>query len=153
MFFLEKICESPPLVSHSEIIQPDRTTNETIQYICQDGYQLNGPGILKCVLSQWQPTPPICEREICCYWFFFVELKKENLAIRCEDPQTRFNGFIESLSNVYPVDSMVTFHCPLNLTLRGSRISKCQINGSWLPKIPKCQGKYYFHISSISHFI
>lgn len=52
------------MVSHSEIIQPDRTTNETIQYICQDGYQLRGAAILTCVLAQWQPTAPICERRI-----------------------------------------------------------------------------------------
>jgi len=60
--FIEKSCGIPPTVSHSEIIQPDRTTNETIQYICQDGYQLHGPSILKCVSSQWQPIPPTCER-------------------------------------------------------------------------------------------
>jgi hypothetical protein len=61
-FCKEKSCGLPPIVSHSEIIQPDRTTNETIQYICQDGHQLRGSSILKCVSSQWQPTPPICER-------------------------------------------------------------------------------------------
>ena len=61
---LEKSCGSPPIVNHSEIIQPDRTTNETVQYICQDGYRLRGTGILKCLSSQWQPTPPICERTL-----------------------------------------------------------------------------------------
>lgn len=61
---LEKTCESPPMVSHSEIIQPDRTTNETIQYICQDGYQLKGTAILTCLLAQWQPVAPLCERRI-----------------------------------------------------------------------------------------
>ena len=62
-FCTEKTCGAPPIVRHSEIIQPDRTTNETIQYICQDGYQLQGAAILKCLSSQWQPMPPICERE------------------------------------------------------------------------------------------
>jgi hypothetical protein len=60
--FKEKTCSTPPIVSYSEIIQPDRATNETIQYICQEGYQLHGPSILKCISSQWQPTPPTCER-------------------------------------------------------------------------------------------
>jgi hypothetical protein len=60
---LEKSCDSPPFVSHGEIIQPDRTTNDTIQYICQDGYQLQGLSILKCISSQWQPIPPTCECE------------------------------------------------------------------------------------------
>lgn len=123
---LEKTCGSPPLVSYSEIIQPDRTTNETIQYICQDGYHLQGSSILKCVSSQWQPTPPNC------------------LPITCTDPQTMFNGQIESASNEYPIDSIVTFNCPSNLTLRGSRISKCQINGSWFPKIPKCERLFFY---------
>ncbi len=63
-FFLERLCGTPPSVSHSEIIQPDRTTNETIQYICQDGYQLHGSSILTCVASYWQPTPPTCERSL-----------------------------------------------------------------------------------------
>ena len=63
IFSSEKSCSTPPIVSNSEIIQPDRTTNETVQYICQDGYQLHGPSILKCVSSQWQPIPPpTCER-------------------------------------------------------------------------------------------
>ncbi len=62
IYLPEKLCGIPPIVSHSEIIQPDRTTNETIQYICQDGYQLYGPSILKCVSSHWQPIPPTCER-------------------------------------------------------------------------------------------
>ena len=70
-FFLEKTCGSPPSVFHSEIIQPDRTTNETIQYVCQDGYQLNGSAIIKCVLSEWQPTPPICECKIFFYLILF----------------------------------------------------------------------------------
>lgn len=67
--FLEKSCGPPPIVSNGQIIQPDRTTNETIQYICEDGYQLHGSSILKCALSQWQPTPPICERRIFCFYF------------------------------------------------------------------------------------
>jgi hypothetical protein len=29
------------------------------------------------------------------------------------------------------------------MTLRGSRLSKCQINGSWLPKIPKCESSLF----------
>ncbi len=49
------------------------------------------------------------------------------------------------------MDSIVTFHCPANLTLRGSRKSKCQINGSWIPKIPKCESLFvYFYIQSIT---
>ncbi|UJR30906.1 hypothetical protein I4U23_018416 [Adineta vaga] len=120
-----KSCNTPPIVSYSEIIQPDRTTNETIQYICQDGYHLHGSSILKCVSSDWQPTPPTCE------------------PITCENPQTDFNGQIESLavndSLKYSINSIVTFQCPANMTLRGSRISKCQLNGNWLPKIPICE--------------
>ena len=61
--FQEKTCATPPIVPYSEIIQPDRTTNDTIQYICQDGYQLQGSAILKCISSQWQPIAPRCERE------------------------------------------------------------------------------------------
>ncbi|CAF1280710.1 unnamed protein product [Adineta steineri] len=121
----KKTCGSPPTVSFGEIIQPDRTTNETIQYICQDGYQLQGSAVLKCISYQWQPTPPICK------------------PIICEDPQKLFNGYIKSSSNntslQYSIGSKVKFHCPSNLTLSGSHISKCQINGSWSPKIPKCK--------------
>ncbi|CAF4779574.1 unnamed protein product, partial [Rotaria socialis] len=120
-----KTCGALPLVPHSEVIQPDRTTNETIQYICQDGYQLNGSSILKCISSQWQPAPPSCE------------------PIICEDPQSYFNGHIELISInsslKYLLDSVITFQCPSNLILRGSRISKCQINGTWLPNIPTCE--------------
>ncbi|CAF4216479.1 unnamed protein product [Rotaria socialis] len=121
----KKTCGALPLVPHSEVIQPDRTTNETIQYICQDGYQLNGSSILKCISSQWQPAPPSCE------------------PIICEDPQSYFNGHIELISInsslKYLLDSVITFQCPSNLILRGSRISKCQINGTWLPNIPTCE--------------
>ncbi|CAF1283345.1 unnamed protein product [Adineta steineri] len=121
----KKTCGSPPTVSYGEIIQPDRTTNETIQYICQDGYQLQGSAVLKCISYQWQPTPPICK------------------PIICEDPQKIFNGYIKSSSNntslQYSIGSKLKFHCPSNLTLSGSHISKCQINGSWSPKIPKCK--------------
>jgi len=67
--------------------------------------------------------------------------------MKCEDPQPSFNGYIESLSinNTlkYSINSMITFQCPLNMTLRGSRLSKCQINGSWLPKIPKCESSLF----------
>ncbi|CAF0950052.1 unnamed protein product [Rotaria sordida] len=124
-FCQKKTCGPPPLVSHGQIIQPDRTTNETVQYTCQDGYQLHGSSILKCILSQWQPTPPICE------------------PITCNDPQINFNGYIESLSNNnssrYSIDSIIRFHCSSNLILRGPRLSKCRFNGSWSPKIPKCE--------------
>jgi hypothetical protein len=69
VLFLEKTCGSLPLVFNSEVIQPDRTTNETIQYICQDGFHLRGSMILKCISSQWQPEPPICERR--CFGFLW----------------------------------------------------------------------------------
>jgi len=63
----------------------------------------------------------------------------------CDDPQIYFNGYIESLStdnsSTYTINSIITFQCPSNMTLRGARISKCQINGSWLPKIPKCESQ------------
>jgi hypothetical protein len=73
-------------------------------------------------------------------------LNKLCLAITCNDPQTIFNGHIESLSNdsslKYSIGSTVRFRCLANLTLRGSRESKCQINGSWAPTIPKCESLY-----------
>ncbi len=72
------------------------------------------------------------------YVFKFLYLAKT-----CDDPQTYFNGYIESLlinnSSKYPINSIITFQCPSNMTLRGSRISKCQINGTWLPKTPRCE--------------
>ena len=137
LFFSEKTCGPPPVVSHSEVIQPDRTSNTTIQYICQDGYRLSGSAVLKCVMAQWQPTPPICQGTLRFLW----NLKTINLEITCDDPQLSFNGHIESSTTTYSVDSIVKFHCPSNLTLRGSDISKCHINGSWIPKIPKCQSE------------
>jgi hypothetical protein len=51
-------------VKHAEIIQPDRTTNQTVQYICQEGYQLQGASILKCISFEWQPMLPTCERRL-----------------------------------------------------------------------------------------
>ena len=67
------------------------------------------------------------------------------LAVTCDDPERTFNGFIEALSVnsslKYSVNAMVTFQCPTNMTLRGSRISKCQQNGTWSPKIPQCEGE------------
>ena len=132
--FVEKTCESPPIVAHGEMIQPDRTSNDTVQYICQEGYQLNGSAILKCISSQWQPAAPVCQgnRE-------GVHLLKSSLlsAIRCSDPQTKLNGVIGSGN--HSVHSVVTFRCPANQTLRGSPKSQCQTNGSWSPEIPTCQ--------------
>jgi len=80
----------------------------------------------------------------CLFIFELFCLKKSSyLAITCNDPQTYFNGYIESLSinnsSKYSINSIITFQCPSNMTLRGSPISKCQINGTWLPKIPKCE--------------
>ena len=67
------------------------------------------------------------------------------LAVTCDDPERTFNGYIEALSVnsslKYTVNAMVTFQCPPNMTLRGSRISKCQQNGTWSPKIPRCEGE------------
>ncbi|CAF0868249.1 unnamed protein product [Adineta ricciae] len=120
----KKSCGAPPLVTHGEIIQPDRTTNDTVQYTCEDGYHLQGSSILKCLAGEWQPKSPVCE------------------PITCKDPQTNFNGYVELLSNQnlsqYSIDSIVKFHCPNNLTLKGSRVSKCHVNGSWVPNIPIC---------------
>ena len=60
----------------------------------------------------------------------------------------RFNGQIESLSNEYTVNSIVTFHCTSNLILRGSKLSKCQLNGTWSPKIPKCESSFLFFLNN-----
>jgi hypothetical protein len=67
-----------------------------------------------------------------------------------------FNGFIETLvinnSSKYSINSIITFQCSANMTLRGSRISKCQINGSWLPNIPKCESLFFIlHLINSSY--
>ena len=144
---IEKTCGSPPLVANSEVIQPDRTTNETIQYICEDGYQLRGSPILTCISTEWQPTPPICDRSSS---FISREFPSNNFslfsAITCDNPQDAFNGFVKSSStndtSKYPIDSIVHFSCATNMTLRGSRLSKCQWNGTWSPKIPRCDSQF-----------
>lgn len=73
--------------------------------------------------------------------------------MKCDNPQISFNGYIESLSNEnnssqYLIGSIVKFSCPSDLILRGSRTSKCQYNGSWLPKIPKCESMLSFRTVS-----
>lgn len=129
------------------MIQPDRTTNDTIQYVCEDGYFLRGSSILKCVSTEWKPTPPVCERRPSLFlsWVSMFYSIRRLLAISCEDPLLTFNGFVESPSinnaSIYSIDSIVYFSCPTNMTLRGSRLSKCLWNGTWSPKLPRCESE------------
>ncbi|XP_073244349.1 sushi, von Willebrand factor type A, EGF and pentraxin domain-containing protein 1-like isoform X2 [Porites lutea] len=87
-----------------------------VSFSCNDGFQMNGSRILKCIDGKWNGSAPTCKGF-------------------CKDPRPLKNGIIRG--NDFRHGSTVEFQCNSHYQLNGSQFATC-VKGKWNPSVPKC---------------
>ncbi|XP_048212935.1 C4b-binding protein alpha chain-like [Perognathus longimembris pacificus] len=114
-------CRFPPKIAHGEFELSStflgRSTKAT--YTCEEGYSLVGEATLTCGDLLWSPAAPECKAQ-------------------CEKPQIEHGKvFVNKAQYVEPEN--VTIHCDSGFSVVGPQSITCSENGTWYPKVPKCE--------------
>ncbi|KAG7461968.1 hypothetical protein MATL_G00196770 [Megalops atlanticus] len=113
-------CDPPASPEHGSVTFSDTALGSLVQYICDEGYELEGQTIRQCVSGrQWSDTAPYCK------------------AVSCGDPGVIANGTILGNSFTYP--SVIHYECHAGFLLQGSDTSTCLSDGQWDSKKPWCE--------------
>ncbi|XP_019862954.1 PREDICTED: CUB and sushi domain-containing protein 3-like, partial [Amphimedon queenslandica] len=95
------------------------TYQSTVQYHCNEGYQLSGDSSIECTSNgNWNNTLPNCA------------------IINCTDPDTPTNGTRNG--TVFTFNSTVLYSCDTGYTITGASSLTCLSNGSWDASAPSC---------------
>ena len=95
------------------------TYQSTVQYYCNEGYQLSGDSSIECTANgNWSNTLPNCT------------------IINCGDPGTPTNGTRNG--TVFTFNSIVLYSCDTGYNLTGATSLTCLSNSSWDEPVPSC---------------
>ncbi|ESO92606.1 hypothetical protein LOTGIDRAFT_233055 [Lottia gigantea] len=114
-------CGSPRELPNGKIIGRNFTYGQIIQYVCDDGYILNGEQSRRCTdTGSWTSGKTVCER------------------VTCPLPHIQ-NGFILNSQTSFYGGTAISIECVLNYRLSGSPYIECLNNGTIYPNsLPIC---------------
>nr|XP_056705184.1 sushi, von Willebrand factor type A, EGF and pentraxin domain-containing protein 1 [Euleptes europaea] len=111
-------CSKPKKIHNGRYLYGDLHYKQTITYLCDRGFQLEGPNVLSCLeTGEWDAEAPSCR------------------AISCEPPQPIDNGFVEGAD--YSYGAMVMYSCIPGFQLFGLAMQSCEESG-WSSISPVC---------------
>ncbi|KAF7253687.1 C4b-binding protein alpha chain [Varanus komodoensis] len=130
-------CNPPPEIPHGK--HTGRNLNDfsygtAVTYTCEAGYPLVGNASIYCTTNDgingvWS------SRAYCG-------------VTHCPPPLVEKGRIVSSSSGMYTYKQRVTFECLAGHRLTGSRVSHCQVDGTWDPPPPLCEtGKYEYRAS------
>ena len=112
-------CGPPIQVDHATHIGENHTFASVVEYQCEDGYLINGPSVLEClVTSIWNDSAPNCE------------------IVQCPVPEDIENGFLIAQSIAF--GSVITYACNTGYLLNGIPERSCGADGQWSGQKPTC---------------
>ncbi|KAM4536515.1 sushi, von Willebrand factor type A, EGF and pentraxin domain-containing protein 1 [Odontesthes bonariensis] len=113
-------CESPPSPEHGRANVTDSSLGSTVTYSCEEGYELQGEPVRRCVSGQlWTSDAPVCQ------------------PVSCGDPGAVANGTAHGGGFVYP--EVLHFECDPGFVLQGGDTIACQADGRWNGPKPQCE--------------
>uniref|UniRef100_UPI00358E4E79 sushi, von Willebrand factor type A, EGF and pentraxin domain-containing protein 1-like isoform X2 n=1 Tax=Myxine glutinosa TaxID=7769 RepID=UPI00358E4E79 len=113
-------CGFPPSLTNGQIIGRDYTFLGKITYNCNLGFVIQGEFVVTCLQNgRWSGGAPKC------------------LPIHCPQPNNIENGRVEG--SVFAFSHAVHYYCMDGYLLSGPRVRKCQSNGVWSGRPPKCE--------------
>ncbi|XP_067930927.1 sushi, von Willebrand factor type A, EGF and pentraxin domain-containing protein 1-like [Watersipora subatra] len=113
-------CGPPPVVLNSERHESGHEHNDTVDYVCHDGYTMEGENTVSCQNTGYWTVPPECK------------------AVDCGKPPEVENGQPSSLYGNTTFGSILTYECiGLEYRMLGSEFVQCTEDGSW-SALPLC---------------
>jgi hypothetical protein len=113
-------CPKPPNINRGKLVGSQYTFNSTISYQCEEGFELAGQLIRRCLeTKRWSGATPSCVR------------------VTCLPPESFADGYTDISDYTY--GSNVTYHCNMGYQLVGQTVRTCQANGLWSGDTPHCR--------------
>uniref|UniRef100_H2Y5C3 Sushi domain-containing protein n=1 Tax=Ciona savignyi TaxID=51511 RepID=H2Y5C3_CIOSA len=119
-------CNRPDEISYGSLTTAGNSfeIGETVTYVCNDGYEIVGQGVLTCTnTGEWSHDEPTCQRVI---------------VPQCASRVSPANGAVSPVQASYDANSEVTFTCTTGYRLVGSSSSTCLSTGLWDTEVPSC---------------
>ncbi|XP_078098086.1 sushi, von Willebrand factor type A, EGF and pentraxin domain-containing protein 1-like [Mustelus asterias] len=117
-------CIRPDPLLNGRIIAgfgPTYSYQETITYSCNNGFEMDGLGVIHCSEnSTFVPQPPTCRPS----------------TVNCGNPKGILNGSYKTSGHT--IGSIATFHCNRGYRIVGRNTQLCTANG-WSGQAPICQ--------------
>uniref|UniRef100_A0AAR2K8A5 Seizure related 6 homolog a n=1 Tax=Pygocentrus nattereri TaxID=42514 RepID=A0AAR2K8A5_PYGNA len=130
-------CQDPGLVEHGRrVLTGSRfTVGSSVQYVCNKGYSLSGPGVLTCYSRdtadpKWSERLPKCKL-----------LSEENLP--CSNPGAPSTAIQSSEKAFFQAGETLTFTCRPGYQLQGEATIRCLPGhpSQWSGMPPACRGR------------
>ncbi|XP_061094296.1 complement factor H-like isoform X2 [Conger conger] len=121
----ETACVPPTILNTKEEVRKDLYSNgESLTFECEDAYEMEGTGQIKCVNGEWKSQLPVCKPS----------------GYSCNPPPRVADATITSkYKTKYPHQSTVQFQCRDLYEIQGNREVTCT-SGTW-SDIPTCISK------------
>ncbi|XP_077970608.1 complement component receptor 1-like protein [Styela clava] len=118
-------CSPPPDVMNGyyKMEDSEHKYQSEVEYLCNDGYQVDGNKFLTCGKSgEYTPSPPRCEKITSCY-----------------PPIIPRNGKIVPDTSENPIGKEIIYLCEAGYVLAGDAEAICLKNGQFYPDGQKCE--------------
>nr|XP_060465550.1 sushi, von Willebrand factor type A, EGF and pentraxin domain-containing protein 1 [Panthera onca] len=113
-------CPEPPLLENQLVLKELASEVGMVTFSCKEGHALQGPPVLKCLLSQqWNDSFPVCKMVLC-----------------LPPPLIPFG--VPAPSSSLHFGSTVEYSCVDGFFLRGNPTTSCQADGTWSSPLPEC---------------
>ncbi|MEQ2205540.1 hypothetical protein XENOCAPTIV_002618 [Xenoophorus captivus] len=113
-------CETPSNPEHGFVNVTTSPIGSVASYACEEGYELVGEPVRRCVSGQlWTSDAPVCR------------------PVSCGDPGVVANCTTHGREFVYP--EVLNFECYPGFVLKGTDTIACQADGKWNGQKPRCE--------------
>ncbi|KAM4808468.1 sushi, von Willebrand factor type A, EGF and pentraxin domain-containing protein 1 [Rhinophrynus dorsalis] len=111
-------CSKAKGISNGRFTSQSLHYGQTITYVCNRGFRLEGQNVLTCLeTGEWDAKPPFCKE------------------ITCDPPQAIDHGFVEGAD--YRYGAMIIYSCMPGFQLTGLAMQTCEESG-WSSFTPMC---------------
>lgn len=112
-------CQNPEALQHGEMFGESYLFEDTINFKCEQGYELIGSNSLRCNAKKlWQPAYPICKE------------------IQCPMAQDIKNG--QYVAEGFKYADIVRYTCHKGYEMSGDNVQHCTQNKTWNGTLPTC---------------